>query len=466
MKSRAVPESKLAKGSWLALGDYEDLSVFVVTRVTESTSSADCLHAQSSIGPGSERAIDVPEIPLPDPAPRVPSSLTPLDIKVLEKPQEPPPYNVIQTPPPKESAPHETPPSASLQPTSNRGELLAPAVQPVGMTATAEQEIVVSTLSRITTPPPAYPRPGVRTPPVIHAPTGAREQGERHWMPVEIPRKLKLDCYSHRGPPWTWADKDNEDFAFATVCYDHDGEAWALAGVCDGVSNSTWAERGAQIAAAVFIEVVSERLHCGIRLDETVQRAPEKRGLAAVFRDRLHTALTADSKLLFEGGYLHPSWKQDLYERTFLHGYRSAENRMEWLQTTLLATALGPRGGVALLLGDGFVRVDRRKRGQELHRKVIPLHPDGSAPERRVSLTITVDEVEQSLRGVPLEQSDRIALLLATDGVSKSPRHGLETLSIEGPERCRRFLEELAGRPQGEVESDNMSIAFASREIA
>lgn len=460
MKSHAIPASIITKGSWLALEDYEDLSVFVVTRVIEPAPSTDRTHLQSSAGTGSEGTVTVPELPLRDPATAATPNPTPLNIAVLEKPQDPLPPNVV--PVSEGSAP---PPSAPRQPISNRGDLLAPPVPPIPTTATLEREINMP-VSSITTPPPAYPRSGMRTPPAVYVPPGTHEQGERYWMPIEMPRMLKLDCYSHRGPPWTWADKDNEDFAFAAVCQDRDGEAWALAGVCDGVSNSTWAERGAQIAAAVFIEVVCERLQSGIRLEESVQRAPDKRGLAVIFRDRLLSALTGESKLLFEGAYLHPSWKKDLYERTFLHGHRSAENRLEWLQTTLLATALGPRGGVALLLGDGFVRVDRHKRGQGLHRKVIPLHAGENAPERRVSLSITVDEVEQSLRGVPLEQSDRIALLLATDGVSKSPRHGLETLSIEGPERCRRFLEELAGRPQGDVESDNMSIAFASREIA
>ena len=100
-----------------------------------------------------------------------------------------------------------------------------------------------------------------------------------------------------------------------------------------------------------------------------------------------------------------------------------------------------------------------------MRRKVIPLQANEREPERRITLSLTAADVELSLRGVLSEQSDRVAVVLATDGVSKSPRHGLEERSFDGAERCRQFLDELAGRTKGEVESDNMSVAFASREM-
>jgi serine/threonine protein phosphatase PrpC len=277
-------------------------------------------------------------------------------------------------------------------------------------------------------------------------------------------RTLRFGCHSHRGPEWTWVDKENEDFAFAAVRRARNGDPWVLAGVCDGVGNSTWSERGAKHAAAAFLEVVTSRLGERHGLAEEMQRTDGKHAFATAFQRRVQDLLEADARLLLEGRYLHSSWKEDVYDRTFLRGRDAAERRAEWLQTTLLATALGPRGGFALLLGDGFVRVDRHRKGKEVRRKVIPLQADERAPEHRVSLALTVSDVEQSLRGVLPEQSDRIDMILATDGVSKSPRHGLEDRVFEGEGDCRRFLDELAGRAKGDVESDNMSVAFASRE--
>lgn len=408
MKSRE-PDLDLSKGSWRELEDYDDVSVFVVMRMTEPAPPIETFASSGARAPKS--------------LPAAPRAESPSEARGTEDAS------------PKKTA---AAPDVSLP---NSGVL--PALLPA------------PSISRSS---------GIDAPPPIRPPNGIVEIEDRCWMPQETPPSIYLDCYSHRGPPWTWRDKDNEDFAFTCISAAADGDLWVLVGVCDGVSNSTWAERGAQLAALAFIEVVSEKLCEESPLEEEMQRATGKRAFASAFQRRTKELLETDARFLFERRYLHPSWRDDLYERTFLYGQNAAAKRAEWLQTTLLAAALGPRGGFALLLGDGFVRVDRHKHGQEVRRRVIPLHVDERAPERRISLSLTIDEVEQSLRGVLPEHCDRLAIVLATDGVSKSPDHGLEDHSFDGSRPCRSFLEDLASRAKGEVESDNMSVAFASRE--
>jgi hypothetical protein len=277
----------------------------------------------------------------------------------------------------------------------------------------------------------------------------------------------RLGCYSHRGPEWTWADKENEDFAFAVTRKSSSGEVWALAGVCDGVSGSTWCERGAKHGAAAFLEVVTSLLlDSPVSLEVHMQSPAARREFAEAFCRALLRRFEADVEELVRRRCRHPSWAPDLYDRKYLLGEDAAEKRMEWFQTTLLAAALGPHGGFALLMGDGYVGVDRKQPDRGLHRKSVQLQRDDRRPELCLKRWITPDDVLAGLRGVPLEQSSVLGVVLGTDGVSKTPANGLDSIDqafFKGMDDCQAFVEALANR-KTEVESDNMSVAFARQE--
>jgi hypothetical protein len=304
----------------------------------------------------------------------------------------------------------------------------------------------------------------IGNPPPIIGPIGVVSQ-DRSWECTTGAEGLFLGCGSHRGPPWIWQDKSNQDFAFAIEHRDRAGKPWALVGVCDGVSASTWAERGAQHAASAFLGVVADELDRDADFAGTIQSVEKRYAFAERFHEKVHRSLSEDVELLASRRYVPADWRPSLYEQRFLLGSKAAEHRKEWLQTTLLGVALGPRGGFALLLGDGFVRIDRGRPGRAPQRKIVPIQASEDQPERRVSLMTTVDEVASGLRGILPDESAEVGVVVATDGVSKTPRHGLEECVFRSGADCAAYLEALAGRPKGDVESDNMSMAFAVRRV-
>jgi Protein phosphatase 2C len=301
-------------------------------------------------------------------------------------------------------------------------------------------------------------------PPTIAPPEGLCEV-ERSWV-KETPRsEARAGCFSHRGPPWIWQDKENEDFAFALDRVDAAGQVWVVAGVCDGVTQSPWSERGARHAAAAFIDAMTRHIASSTTLESDLQQTESKHEFARAFHDILHRRLEEDGRALQQGRFVDPKFGERHFRRVFLDG-PDAGKREEWFQTTLLGCAVGPRGGVALLMGDGYLRVDRELRDGTVKRKNVPLQGDPSKPERFASTQLTRDDVVAGIRGVLPDGAAAIQMVLATDGVAKSPDHGLDEVELQASSDCRRFLEALAGRSDhARVESDNMSVAFVRRQV-
>jgi hypothetical protein len=290
------------------------------------------------------------------------------------------------------------------------------------------------------------------------------QEGPRTFFTTEAMRKARAGCSSHRGPIWIHQDKENEDFAFAVYRQDAAGEWWALAGVCDGVTQSPWSDRGAFHAAAAFIETVTERLRESTGLDTEMQHVDVRGEFARHYHRRLRERLDGDGQELQALRVPDPKFDANLYRRVFLDA-PDALGRAKWFQTTILASALGPHGGFALLMGDGYLRVDRTY-GDEAVKRPVALQGDPSKPERFISTSLTADDVLDGIRGIPPEGATNIGVVVATDGVEKSPEHGLDDAKFTTKDDCESFLEALANRPdKTKVDSDNMSVAFAWREL-
>jgi hypothetical protein len=288
---------------------------------------------------------------------------------------------------------------------------------------------------------------------------------ERSWFAETKRFEARAGCFSHRGPPWIWQDKENEDFAFAFDRVDATGQVWAIAGVCDGVTQSPWSERGARHAAAAFIDTITSHLVSSTNLESALQQSEKKQAFANEFCDLLHRRLEADGRALQQGRFVDTKFGERHFCRMFLDAPDAGE-RKEWFQTTLLGCALGPQGGVALLMGDGYLRVDREQQDGTVNRRNVVLQSDPSKPERFASTQLTRDDVVAGIRGVLPEDAAAIQIVLATDGVAKSPDHGLDDTKLQGSADCRQFLEALAGRSDhARVESDNMSVAFVWRQV-
>lgn len=294
--------------------------------------------------------------------------------------------------------------------------------------------------------------PLVEGPPPIEPPEGVRA-GPRIWF-TEMAGPRHAFCGSHRGPPWV--DKDNEDFAFAVRRRSVSGDDWALAGVCDGVSNSVWSERGAEHAAAAFINVVTAMLAQQAPLEEEMQTTGGRRTFAERLCDEIQRRFRSDAAHLEEHRVCPNSWAPRLYEELFLDGPRAEAERKKWFQTTLLGGAVGPRGGFLVMMGDGFVGLER---STGLDRGV--LRPVQMGKRRAGLITRSMDprHVLRGVRGVLPETSTSLRLVFATDGVSESPNHDLERAGLQDMRSCAEYLEELAARPLGQVEPDNMSVA-------
>jgi hypothetical protein len=290
----------------------------------------------------------------------------------------------------------------------------------------------------------------------------------RTWRTTRSHGAGSYGCGSHIGPLDGRLDKENEDFAFA-VQVEVRGETWLLVGVADGVGGSTWGERAAQHAAAAFIEATYAAL-ASDGSGEALLRDPVARSLRFVrpLSDRVRARLEADRAALTQSRMTHASWDPALYRARFFEGDKAAERRATWLQSTLLACALGPRGGFALLLGDGFARVDRvfpDARGVQ-RREVDLAQPDGAGPALRVSPTLTDGDIEAAFRSIAPSGARAIGVMLATDGVAMTRDHGLGTLDVHSHADCDAYLSRLVGRPSDDVNHDNLSIAFARREFA
>lgn len=291
---------------------------------------------------------------------------------------------------------------------------------------------------------------------------------------------FSLGSASHAGPSEVEADKGNQDFAFHMDLVAPDGAVWLVAGVADGVSQATWSSRAAQHASAAFVEsvVASFSAPSFPATAAKLGRDDWPDALAQAFHGRLRARLEEDRRFLFEGRYLDPTWAPQAYREAFLTGHDAfASTAKSWFQTTLLAAALGPEGGFALFLGDGYARVERHypDRAPEISASLDPTP--------MISLAVTQAQVRRGIVRLASKGASHLGVLLSTDGVSRSPEAAisgaLREASVElvpgaSPSldravlresgACRRFLAALAKDPS--ADRDNMSVALAFRPLS
>jgi hypothetical protein len=362
----------------------------------------------------------------------------------------------------------------------------ATAVQPVANSIAARTEMIpLSRRGQTIAQPPAMAGLPLNTAaaPAVVIPLGAKDWSR----PPTDPAKRSFGSHSHEGPPSVASEKGNEDFAFHLELPGPEGSTWAIVGVADGVSGGTWSKRAARHAASAFIETVTDFFRDPVfpRSEEQISAAEWRPVCARLFHGHIQRRLEEDRRMLLEGRYLDPAWSPEHYEKRFLDGPDAfGRTTEEWFQTTLLAAALGPWGGFAMFLGDGFARVDRWGPGSKVDRTPVPLEDDGGAPETPIRFHLTEADVAKfGVKGIPSRGATQFGILLTTDGVSKSPVAGLrlaaeraglqaiksatalDDLVVESNEQCVSFLENLANLPENMVEGDNMSVAFARVQV-
>lgn len=314
--------------------------------------------------------------------------------------------------------------------------------------------------------------PRLAAPPDVALPLGEPFTGEATNI-----EERSLGSFSHGGPPEVVIDKQNQDFAFHREMRAPNGDTWVLCGVADGVGQATWSSRAARQVAAGFILGVNDFFS-----DARVQDLPDglvrdgsARLLASLVHARVRHRIEEDATFLRAEGYVDPTWSPTMYAQTFENGPNAEANiRAKWFQSTLLAAALGPRGGFVLLLGDGFARVDRELDGGRTDVKRLAC----SAPH--ITLDLPERQVQAAIYRVLPNGAIRLGVMFTTDGVSDSSpttladvtrgcrslpgteeRHPLERVFFTSAGECGRVLEDLAIRPADVAARDNMSIAFA-----
>jgi hypothetical protein len=131
----------------------------------------------------------------------------------------------------------------------------------------------------------------------------------------------------------------------------------------------------------------------------------------------------------------------------------------------LLAVILGPSGGYALLLGDGLIRVDRKKNG-EWESALTSLGSGGKGPSLVSSFALSAEEISIAMKPIAPKGATDMRVIVATDGVEKTPKNGLDPndrsatpATLEKPGDCERYIHTLERRP--DADEDNVSIAFS-----
>jgi hypothetical protein len=240
------------------------------------------------------------------------------------------------------------------------------------------------------------------------------------------------------------------------------GERWLLCGVADPIADAGWSDRGAALAVATFLRSAREFLD-STPLAEQALRDPERR-LARLTRPlcaRLLQRLDRESSALVASGELSAGWERPLYRDAFLDGAHAADNRMLWFQTTLLAGALGPRGGFALVLGEGTLRVDRADGPSQPQ-----LASDGASNgdrARLISRWLEPDALDLGFRSLLPLGARELQLVIGTEGVARAPR--LDRFAPADDGACRRLLEDLATGTPPPADADHLALAFARRRV-
>ena len=114
----------------------------------------------------------------------------------------------------------------------------------------------------------------------------------------------------------------------------------------------------------------------------------------------------------------------------------------------MLAAALGPKGGIALTIGDGLVRWDRRQTGPWQSQWIEPSAVASARLQlgtgRVVSTEIEESLVRSSLHRLPAAGAHEMRILMASDGVGNSVQHSLESTWFDSTGECARYLLHLA----------------------
>lgn len=293
------------------------------------------------------------------------------------------------------------------------------------------------------------------------------------------PERRRFGSATDPGPATAASEKGNQDFAFHLEIEVPGSATWVLVGVADGVSQATWSARGARHASAAFVEAFMDlSAHPDFPRDEaSLGREEWSRVLAGSFHRRVIERMERDRDALLAERRVDPTWAPELFARTFWDGANAARELAKWFQSTLLAVAIGPHGGFALFLGDGFARVDRRTRDGAWQSS------PGLDPTRPVSFGLKEHEVFAGLERLPQRGAVEMGVLVTTDGVSKSSAEG-KSRAMEGmgclpvvpdpdepltrfapasSEQCALFLRALAAMPPPLADVDNMSVAFVTR---
>lgn len=351
----------------------------------------------------------------------------------------------VQPPPP----PHRSPPP-DLQPSLKEPQVDVPGVMEQPQIPVAEDEFVV--------PPP----------------TGAGCQGDT-WQPLRPSSTGQLGCHAFVGPePVIREGKDNQDFAFCMERGDAAGETWLLCGVADGVTQASWQVRGAQQAIAAFVETVGTMLSEHMDLLGELQSGGGIERFSARFTQETLRRLRKDQERFENERLLPPKLKNaEFYLSYYFNQESGAQRRRDkWFLSTLLAAALGPRGGFVLLLGDGFIRTDRWY-GNNLQSSAEELEGDesqGHRPARGPSAVICTDlselTVSQRLRLVLPQGAEALRIILSTDGLMKTPENGLRELDPQSSNDCMEHIRSICNRTAAEVHPDNLSLAFCKRRVS
>lgn len=295
------------------------------------------------------------------------------------------------------------------------------------------------------------------------------------WVPLDLGASGQLGCFSFIGPETVVKEgKTNQDFAFCLEICDAAGTPWLLCGVADGVTNAAWQVRGAQQAAAAFITTIGAQLGAQPSPATRLDTPAGQQRFARAFTQEIVTRLQRDRAWLENGRLVPPESKNREF---FLSYYFNPEVGVErrqtkWFLSTLLAAAIGPHGGFALLIGDGVLRIDRQRNG-EWDRQLLTLplqQAAGAAPARGpatvVSAALTEGTVQDALYPLLPQDADSLAVLFSTDGLLKTSENQLDTVDPQSSEDCEHFIRELCTRPQGRVYPDNLSMAFCRRRVS
>lgn len=292
------------------------------------------------------------------------------------------------------------------------------------------------------------------------------------WQPLDASMGTAMGCFSFIGPDKVVAEgKANQDFAFCLDTRDAAGESWLLCGVADGVTNASWQTRGAKQVAAAFITTMRELLSSSADFMAEFVAEPGREALAQHFTQEIVGRLIADRNRIEQERRLPPGTQNpDFYLSYYFHPELGTERRQtKWFLTTLLAAALGPKGGFLLLIGDGYARVDRLRDGawrREGH--TLSIDSDSRSargPTAVVSPMLRWETVRDLIMPLPPGDADALGVLLSTDGILKTSNNQLDTAVLDDSAACEHFIRELCMRPAGNVYPDNLSLAFCRRSL-